>query len=458
MRKLLTIAIGGVLVVLLLAIGVGVGNRYEFDQRAAKLQAEWQQERAAGVSKAELAPLRSQLASLQQSRRGPLPYPYLSNALFRDPLKGLEAQTTTVHGQAVAKTRSQAQAALAALQAAYGPTPFDAKPYQTKLANAKEPTDYLHLSSSWNSQLAQVTAARTALSGSAGGLTNGLPTDVVNDENQLNQQSGQLQQAQLWTDPATQAAQAAKTYLAQSYATMAQQHQTIAQQLGAANQTLGARLQLHAKATTMVNALPGMIQQYGSGGTYASQFQQAQQDLGAAKADPQLSSAVGELQSVYNALYQKKVAAQQTLSAGSGGACIQGAPAKLIVVHTATQQLVAYDNGCPTITTLVTTGRPALPTDQGTFKIFAKYPQYKMVSPWPPGSPFYYNTAWVPDAMEFVNDGTFLHGAPWEPNSEMGPGSQYGANASHGCVHIPSNVLPQLYAWADIGTTVTVES
>src|SRR5262249_30949534 len=113
-------------------------------------------------------------------------------------------------------------------------------------------------------------------------------------------------------------------------------------------------------------------------------------------------------------------------------------------------------NGCPFLTTPVTTGRPALPTDRGTFHIFAKYPSYHMISPWPPGSPFWYHDAWVYNAMEFVSDGTFIHNAGWQPADTYGPGSQYGPYASHGCVHVPDGPLARLYAWAAIGTTVTV--
>src|SRR5262249_31982894 len=133
-----------------------------------------------------------------------------------------------------------------------------------------------------------------------------------------------------------------------------------------------------------------------------------------------------------------------------------GGPPPPVLIHLATQQLVAYDNGCPFLTTLITTGRPALPTDRGTFHIFAKYPSYHMISPWPPGSPFWYHDAWVYNAMEFVSDGTFIHNASWQPADTYGPGSQYGPYASHGCVHVPDGPLARLYAWAQIGTTVTV--
>ena len=127
------------------------------------------------------------------------------------------------------------------------------------------------------------------------------------------------------------------------------------------------------------------------------------------------------------------------------------------MIHLATQQLVAYDAGCPILRTPITTGRPALPTDRGTFRIFYKTPAYKMVSPWPPGSPFWYQDAWVYWAMEFVGDGTFIHNADWQPDSTYGPGSQFGPYASHGCVHVLDGPLQSLYAWAQLGATVVVE-
>ena len=82
--------------------------------------------------------------------------------------------------------------------------------------------------------------------------------------------------------------------------------------------------------------------------------------------------------------------------------------------------------------------------------------QYHMVSPWPKSSPFYYPPTWVSDAMEFVHDGTFIHGASWQPNGTYGPGSENGPYASHGCVHVMPGPLQQLYDWAPIGTTVQV--
>jgi len=101
---------------------------------------------------------------------------------------------------------------------------------------------------------------------------------------------------------------------------------------------------------------------------------------------------------------------------------------------------------------------PSLVTDRGDFHIFSKSSPYKFVSPWPPGSPFWYHSAWVSWAMEIVGDGTYLHDAPWQPDGTFGPGSENGPYSSHGCIHVPSGVMRMLFSWAPIGTEVLVGS
>ncbi|MBO0701340.1 MAG: L,D-transpeptidase [Candidatus Dormibacteraeota bacterium] len=457
--------------VLVMVAGLGFGNQYRFNQSAARLHATWQQERAAGVSKAELAPLQNQLTTMEQQSAGPLPYPYYSMALFKDPLTKLQARSAVVYRQALAKTKGEAQADLTALQADYGPTPFDLTAHQKQLSAATTPGDYLKLAKAWTVEGAQVTASRDALSKQSGGLTGGLPTDVVNGKSQMEKQAQQLTQAKLWTDPEPATDTAVQTYLKQSYANMLQQHATITSQVSSTNQTLTARIQLSSKAQTLEGSIPSMIQQWGQNTNDQQQFQQDQQAVSAATNDKQLSAAAGSLQSLFDSLTAAKQKAQAAAAAAAAQAaanssvgtttCLpnkSSAPAQEIIISETNQTMVAYKNGCPWLSSYVTTGRPGLRTDVGTFHIFAKYPTYKMVSPWPKSSPYWYPTDVVPMAMEFVNDGTFLHGAPWEPDADMGPGSENDlAIASHGCVHIPSTVLPELYNWAQIGATVIVE-
>jgi lipoprotein-anchoring transpeptidase ErfK/SrfK len=196
----------------------------------------------------------------------------------------------------------------------------------------------------------------------------------------------------------------------------------------------------------------------GDGGQYPDQLAQAQATLASAHDRTGLDAAVAAAGTLVSDL-QNEIARYNVPSALTAGlSCIQGAPAKLIVVHLATQNLIVYENGCPILQSLVTTGRPALRTDRGDFYIFKKSSPYKFVSPWPPGSPFWYHSAWVSWAMEIVNDGTFLHDAPWQPPGTFGPGSEDGPYSSHGCIHVPAPVMSWLFGWAPIGTEVIVGS
>ena len=56
----------------------------------------------------------------------------------------------------------------------------------------------------------------------------------------------------------------------------------------------------------------------------------------------------------------------------------------------------------------------------------------------------------------FTDNGEGLHDASWQPDATLGPGSQNGPFASHGCVHVPLAAVTTLYQWAPIGTPVVV--
>ena len=130
------------------------------------------------------------------------------------------------------------------------------------------------------------------------------------------------------------------------------------------------------------------------------------------------------------------------------------AQGKLIVVTLATQSLTAYENGKVVATTVVATGRPALPTLTGTFHIKAKYTPYQFISPWPKSSPYWYASAWVKYAMLYQDGGYFIHDAPWR--TVYGPGANL-TNGTHGCVNVPLNTMTFLYKWAGVGTTIIVQ-
>jgi len=131
-----------------------------------------------------------------------------------------------------------------------------------------------------------------------------------------------------------------------------------------------------------------------------------------------------------------------------------GAQGKVIVVSLATQSLTAYENDKVVATTVVATGRPALPTLTGTFHIKAKYTPYQFISPWPKSSPYWYASAWVKYAMLYEDGGYFIHDAPWR--TVYGPGANL-TTGTHGCVNVPLNTMGFLYKWAPVRTTVVVQ-
>ncbi len=126
-----------------------------------------------------------------------------------------------------------------------------------------------------------------------------------------------------------------------------------------------------------------------------------------------------------------------------------------IVISLSQQHMWVYEGAVLVRETDVTTGRPALPTPPGDYHIFYKTTPYEMISPWPPGSPYWYPNAWVSWVLEFNQGGYFLHDAPWR--SWFGPGSQYG-DGTHGCVNIPTPVMQWLYGWANLGDEVIVQN
>lgn len=127
---------------------------------------------------------------------------------------------------------------------------------------------------------------------------------------------------------------------------------------------------------------------------------------------------------------------------------------QVIEVSLSKQQLWAYQNGQVVYTTLVTTGMPALATPTGTFSIYYKVSDTEFISPWPPGSPYYYSPEHVNYAMEWLSGGYFIHDAPWR--STFGPGTE--ASGSHGCVEVPTPAGAWLYSWVGYGAIVQIVS
>ncbi|HKA13235.1 MAG TPA: L,D-transpeptidase [Candidatus Dormibacteraeota bacterium] len=448
------------LTILLVAITIATANTVGFEMRAHNLDQSWQTAQAAGVPAAELATARSRVSAQRSRRVGILPYPAVSGAAISDPFQQPEATADAAYRAAVDGARRRAEAALVVLRTADGPAGSAA--YQARLrqlAGARRPIDLDALARSWSREAVAQLSVRQRLTTLSGGLTDGLPNDVVRAVADLSTLAGRAGQAGISTQGAGEAVAMAQLYLMGGYPALLAGHEAVIADLRAAAGDLQHRLDLRSRAADLMAKLPDLLQQaeqYGAGDDFKGRVDQIRADVAGARAtgdDDRLNLALADLEKLTDDL--------QAANAGRLPAahlsCVPGSPDQLIVIHLATQQLVAYDNGCPFLRTPITTGRPALPTGRGTFRIFYKAPVYHMVSPWPQGNPFYYPPTWVNDAMEFIADGTFLHSASWQPDSTYGPGSQYGPYASHGCIHVLDGPLQQLYDWAKIGATVVVQ-
>ena len=131
-------------------------------------------------------------------------------------------------------------------------------------------------------------------------------------------------------------------------------------------------------------------------------------------------------------------------------------PSRLITVSLQGQRLTAYEDGRVVVDTPVTTGRPALATDVGAMRVLRKDAPWTMQSPWPKGSPQWYPDTVVQMVLWFTKNGEGLHDASWQPAATLGPGSQFGPFASHGCIQLPLAAVQTLFDWAPIGTPVVV--
>jgi lipoprotein-anchoring transpeptidase ErfK/SrfK len=125
---------------------------------------------------------------------------------------------------------------------------------------------------------------------------------------------------------------------------------------------------------------------------------------------------------------------------------------RIIVISLTCQELTAYQDGQPFLSTPVTSGEPALPTPTGQYSVIRRNSPFEMVSSWPYGTVGWYPPSWVDWVLWFRSDGYGIHDASWR--SAYGPGTE--AHGSHGCVNVPHNAMQRLYPWGSVGTAVDI--
>jgi hypothetical protein len=136
--------------------------------------------------------------------------------------------------------------------------------------------------------------------------------------------------------------------------------------------------------------------------------------------------------------------------------CIENGDGKLLVVSIGQQHLWACDGTALVKDTVVTTGASDAPkgvddsTPTGTWRIYSKQADRYLNGCDVNGCWHDYVQYWLP-----FDGSVGFHDASWQ-TFPFGS-AQYQTDGSHGCVHLPTDFIAWLYAWAPVGTTVTVE-
>jgi lipoprotein-anchoring transpeptidase ErfK/SrfK len=121
----------------------------------------------------------------------------------------------------------------------------------------------------------------------------------------------------------------------------------------------------------------------------------------------------------------------------------------IAVASTTTHYTHIYLNGHLEYTWPISTGRPSLPTPDGTYLSVQKNNPVRMIGGGAPGSAGYYNEL-VYWAVRFTFSGDYYHTAPW---SVVDQGT---TNVSHGCVNLPPEDAEIYYNMSVPGDPITI--
>ncbi len=121
----------------------------------------------------------------------------------------------------------------------------------------------------------------------------------------------------------------------------------------------------------------------------------------------------------------------------------------IAVASTTTHKTQIYLNGSLKYQWPISTGRPSLPTPDGTYVSVEKNNPVRMIGGGAPGSAGYYNEL-VYYAVRFTFSGDYYHSAPW---SVVDQGT---SNVSHGCVNLPPEDAQTYYNMSIPGDPITV--
>ena len=456
--RLVPIAAATGLTIALISAGASVtalasSRHSHFTTEAQSLQREWATDLAEGVPASSITPLR---AALTASADGNSSWwsPHWWGATGQPLIDQLHRQTAAAWTAAMSAGREQAQAAVDAwttLDAQLGSfvpaaQRSDAATWAQQIATASTPAELQRLARHWltsigtmtsQAKTAQLNAQLNAQVAGYGGVA-GLLADAqqaVSTAQGDNLDTGQVPSL---------IALVQNQYQSGSGAAL--------DQLVAADTSLHSLISLNDSVNAMFRPIELSADQAAAEGTpnassFLSQYSGLQGTFHDATNATQITAVQTQLTTLQSTINQELAADACGHNVGSG---------KVITINLTLQEGVFWQDGCAVKATPVTTGRPLLRTPTGHFSIFYKTSPFKFVSPWPITSPFYYVPTWTSWVMEFAGGGYFIHDAWWEPSYEYGPGGENSAGASHGCIHIPTDVMQWLYSWTPMGTPVII--
>lgn len=132
---------------------------------------------------------------------------------------------------------------------------------------------------------------------------------------------------------------------------------------------------------------------------------------------------------------------------------------KVLVINFREQTARFYENGSLVNWMLVTTGRPGHTSIPGYHTALAKVSPTIFNSPFPEGSPDYYQPTPINFAVAYDWNGYFLHDAWWR--NKFGPGTEYPHydpaafnGGSHGCINFSAAQMPWVYKWIPLRTPI----
>lgn len=142
----------------------------------------------------------------------------------------------------------------------------------------------------------------------------------------------------------------------------------------------------------------------------------------------------------------------------------QVAGQKVLVVSLQEQAMRIYDQGSLVKALLVTTGRPNHPSLPGSWNIQMKLSPTTFKSGVPVGSPDYYPDTHINYAMQYHENGYFVHDSWWR--NLYGPGTNFphqdtsgdsAANlGSHGCVNVSLKDASWIYSFVELHTAIII--